>query len=105
MQDIYIARAEGELALEEELWWALVSVYRQVVKLGYLAKFLPLAVVNLACGDQFRPELAAGPIPLAEDAFQRRPRRQTTGTAGAGAAKHLLAILRMDAGFPLLCLS
>ena len=28
---MYIARAEGELALEEELWWALVSVYRQVV--------------------------------------------------------------------------
>ncbi|KDD75824.1 hypothetical protein H632_c483p0, partial [Helicosporidium sp. ATCC 50920] len=27
-QDIYIARAEGELALEEELYWALINVYR-----------------------------------------------------------------------------
>lgn len=27
-QDIYIARAEGELALEEELYWALISIYR-----------------------------------------------------------------------------
>lgn len=28
MQDIYIARAEGELALEEELYWALINIYR-----------------------------------------------------------------------------
>ena len=28
LQDIYIARAEGELALEEELYWALISIYR-----------------------------------------------------------------------------
>lgn len=27
-QDIYIARAEGELALEEELYWALINIYR-----------------------------------------------------------------------------
>jgi hypothetical protein len=27
-QDIYIARAEGLLALEEELYWALINVYR-----------------------------------------------------------------------------
>ena len=28
MQDIYIARAEGELELEEELYWALINIYR-----------------------------------------------------------------------------
>jgi piezo-type mechanosensitive ion channel component 1/2 len=28
VQDIYIARAEGELALEEELYWALINIYR-----------------------------------------------------------------------------
>lgn len=28
LQDIYIARAEGELALEEELYWTLISIYR-----------------------------------------------------------------------------
>lgn len=28
MQDIYIARAEQELALEEELYWGLVNVFR-----------------------------------------------------------------------------
>ena len=27
-QDIYIARAEGELELEEELYWALINIYR-----------------------------------------------------------------------------
>ena len=27
-QDIYIARAEGDLALEEELYWALINIYR-----------------------------------------------------------------------------
>eukprot|EP00887_Chlorella_sp_A99_P004668 scaffold4.g4668.t1 len=27
-QDIYIARAEGELMLEEELFWALITIYR-----------------------------------------------------------------------------
>ncbi|KAL6770350.1 hypothetical protein ACKKBG_A34605 [Auxenochlorella protothecoides x Auxenochlorella symbiontica] len=27
-QDIYIARAEGELGLEEELYWALINIYR-----------------------------------------------------------------------------
>ena len=30
MQDIYIARAEGELGLEEELYWALINIYRRV---------------------------------------------------------------------------
>ena len=30
LQDIYIARAEGELALEEALYWALINVYRCV---------------------------------------------------------------------------
>ncbi len=38
LQDIYIARAEGELALEEELYWALVSVYRQPHILFQLTK-------------------------------------------------------------------
>ncbi len=28
LQDIYIARAEGELELEEELYWALINIYR-----------------------------------------------------------------------------
>ena len=28
VQDIYIARAEGELELEEELYWALINIYR-----------------------------------------------------------------------------
>jgi len=28
LQDIYIARAEGDLALEEELYWALINIYR-----------------------------------------------------------------------------
>jgi len=28
VQDIYIARAEGELGLEEELYWTLINVYR-----------------------------------------------------------------------------
>ena len=27
-QDIYIARAEGELGLEEELYWTLINIYR-----------------------------------------------------------------------------
>ena len=55
MQDIYIARAEGELALEEELWWALVSVYRQVVELlgGILAK-----LICWTCGDHFRQRVS-----------------------------------------------
>ena len=29
MQDIYIARAEQELVLEEELYWALINIYRR----------------------------------------------------------------------------
>ena len=28
-QDIYIARAEQELVLEEELYWALINIYRR----------------------------------------------------------------------------
>ena len=28
LQDIYIARAEGDLELEEELYWALINIYR-----------------------------------------------------------------------------
>ena len=28
MQDIYLARAERELELEAELYWALVNIYR-----------------------------------------------------------------------------
>ena len=28
VQDIYIARAEEELALEEELYWGLVNIFR-----------------------------------------------------------------------------
>ena len=28
-QDIYIARAEQELMLEEELYWALINIYRR----------------------------------------------------------------------------
>ena len=28
VQDIFIARAEGELALEEELYWTLVNIHR-----------------------------------------------------------------------------
>jgi piezo-type mechanosensitive ion channel component 1/2 len=37
-QDIYIARAEGELALEEELYWALVNIYRSPAVLFELTK-------------------------------------------------------------------
>ena len=29
LQDIYIARAEQELVLEEELYWALINIYRR----------------------------------------------------------------------------
>ncbi len=29
VQDIYIARAEQELVLEEELYWALINIYRR----------------------------------------------------------------------------
>lgn len=28
MQDVYLARAEGELELEAELYWALINIYR-----------------------------------------------------------------------------
>lgn len=37
-QDIYIARAEGELVLEEELFHLLVSIYRQPSVLFYLTR-------------------------------------------------------------------
>ena len=38
MQDIYIARAEGELELEEELYWALVNIYRSPTVMFELTK-------------------------------------------------------------------
>lgn len=38
MQDIYIARAEGELELEEELYWALINIYRRPEVLFELTK-------------------------------------------------------------------
>lgn len=37
-QDIYIARAQGELALEEELYWALINIYRSPAVLFELTK-------------------------------------------------------------------
>jgi len=37
-QDIYIARAEGELALEEELYWAIINIYRRPSVLFELTK-------------------------------------------------------------------
>ncbi|KAK9824077.1 hypothetical protein WJX72_007565 [[Myrmecia] bisecta] len=37
-QDIYIARAEGELVLEEELYWALINIYRMPAVLFELTK-------------------------------------------------------------------
>lgn len=37
-QDIYIARAEGELELEEELYWALVNIYRSPAVMFELTK-------------------------------------------------------------------
>lgn len=37
-QDIYIARAEGELALEEELWGVLLVVYKTPMLLGQLTR-------------------------------------------------------------------
>ena len=38
VQDIYIARAEGELALEEELYWALINIYRSSAVMFELTK-------------------------------------------------------------------
>jgi hypothetical protein len=38
LQDIYIARAEGELALEEELWGVLLVVYKTPGLLGQLTR-------------------------------------------------------------------
>lgn len=37
-QDIYIARAQGELALEEELYWALINIYRSPAVMFELTK-------------------------------------------------------------------
>ncbi len=37
-QDIYIARAEGELELEEELYWALINIYRSPAVMFELTK-------------------------------------------------------------------
>ena len=38
MQDIYIARAEGQLLLEEELYWALINIFRSPAVLFDLTK-------------------------------------------------------------------
>ena len=38
LQDIYIARAECELELEEELYWALINIYRRPEALFELTK-------------------------------------------------------------------
>jgi len=38
LQDIYIARAQGELLLEEELYAALISVYRSPAVLYELTR-------------------------------------------------------------------
>ena len=37
-QDIYIARAEGELVLEEELYWGLINIYRSSAVMFELTK-------------------------------------------------------------------
>ena len=38
VQDIYIARAEGQLLLEEELYWALINIFRSPAVLFDLTK-------------------------------------------------------------------
>ena len=38
VQDIYIARAEGELILEEELYWGLINIYRSSAVMFELTK-------------------------------------------------------------------
>ena len=38
LQDIYIARAECELELEEELYWSLINIYRRPEVLFELTK-------------------------------------------------------------------
>ena len=40
-QDIYIARAEGELELEEELYWALINIYRSPSVMFELTRVKP----------------------------------------------------------------
>ena len=42
-QDIYIARAEGELELEEELYWALINIYRSPGVMFELTRVQPRA--------------------------------------------------------------
>ena len=38
MQDLYIARAQGELVLEEELYRVIISIYRSPAVLFELTK-------------------------------------------------------------------
>lgn len=41
MQDIYIARAEGELQLEEELFYLLLKIYKTPQLLNQLTRLPP----------------------------------------------------------------
>lgn len=41
MQDIYIARAEGELQLEEELFYLLLKIYKTPQLLNELTRLPP----------------------------------------------------------------
>ena len=65
LQDIYIARAEGELALEEELYWCVFTICCLMLLLLLLLLLTPmLAVLLMLCSTSLNGHatfIVAGP--------------------------------------------